>query len=92
MGLMAAAAGCRREAPKTAGPPPGEPPAFGVAPAVGPRVSPSTFAEAEKLMQVELSAAEREVAAANWRSAMAPLYERRAGLRRIALAPSLAPG
>jgi hypothetical protein len=41
---------------------------------------------------VELSAAEREVAAANWRSAMAPLYERRAGLRRIALAPSLAPG
>jgi Asp-tRNA(Asn)/Glu-tRNA(Gln) amidotransferase A subunit family amidase len=63
-----------------------------VAPAVGPRVSPSTFAEAEKLMQVELSAAEREAAAANWRSAMAPLYERRAGPRRVTLAPSLAPG
>ena len=68
MGFMAAAAGCRRVAREAAGPPPGAPPAFGTAPAVGPRVSPATFAEAEKLVQVELSAAEREMAAGNWRS------------------------
>src|SRR5438128_1953122 len=35
--------------------PAGAPSAFGTGPAVGPEVSPSTLAEAEKLMQVELS-------------------------------------
>ncbi|PYY14846.1 MAG: amidase [Acidobacteria bacterium] len=72
-------------------PPPGMPPAFGTAPPVGPEVSPTTFAEAEKLMQVQLSAAERAQAAGNWRSALAPLYERRAGPRKIELEPTLAP-
>src|ERR1035438_6901118 len=48
--------------------PPGARPAFGTAPAVGPEVSPSTFAEAEKLMQVELSGTERAVAAGSWRT------------------------
>ena len=67
------------------------PPAFGTAPPVGPEVSPTTFAEAEKLMQVQLSAAERAQAAGNWRSALAPLYERRAGPRKIELEPTLAP-
>src|SRR5260370_41693146 len=32
--------------------PPGAPPAFGTGPAVGPNVSPATFAEAEKLLQL----------------------------------------
>ena len=36
-------------------PPSGAPPAFGTSPAVGPEVSPGTFAEAEKLVQVHLT-------------------------------------
>jgi Asp-tRNA(Asn)/Glu-tRNA(Gln) amidotransferase A subunit family amidase len=71
--------------------PPGAPPAFATAPAVGPDVSPLTFSEAEKLVQVELSDEERRQAVASWRSGMAPLYERRTGPRRVALEPTLAP-
>jgi Asp-tRNA(Asn)/Glu-tRNA(Gln) amidotransferase A subunit family amidase len=89
--LMAAAAACRKPTPNSAAPPPGAPPAFGVAPDVGPAVSSSTFAEAEKLMQFELSAAERQMAAGNWRKTMAPLYERRTGPRRFSPPPSVAP-
>lgn len=76
---------------QTTEPPPGMPPAFGTAPPVGPEVSAATFAEAEKLMQVQLTPAERAQAAGNWRSAMAPLYERRTGPRKIDLEPTLAP-
>src|SRR5579864_3282543 len=72
-------------------PPPGEPPAFGTAPPVGPEVSTSTFMEAEKLVQAPLRAAHRAEAAGNWRSAMAPLYERRTGPRRVAIEPAVAP-
>ena len=71
--------------------PPGAPPAFGTAPPVGPEVTPESFAEAEKLVQVEMKAADRAAAAGNWRMQMAPLYERRTGPRKIALEPSLAP-
>ena len=67
------------------------PPAFGTAPPVGPEVSPTTFAEAERLMQVKFTVAERAQAAENWRSAMAPLYERRTGPRKIELERALAP-
>ena len=80
--------------PKTPKPPepaPGTPPAFGTAPPVGPEVSPATFAEAEKLMQIELTAAERNEAAGNWRSAMAPVYERRIGPHKVAIEPAVAP-
>ena len=62
---------------------PGAPPAFGTAPPVGPEVSVATFAEAEKLVQVRMSDAERAEAAGNWRSAMAPIYELRTGPRRV---------
>ena len=89
--LAAAGASCRKgevEAPESQ---PGAPPAFGVAPAVGPPVTTSTFAEAEKLVQVSLSAPERQTAALNWRQMMAPIYERRTGPRRLSLDPSLAP-
>jgi len=70
---------------------PGAPPAFGTAPPVGPEVSAATFAEAEKLMRVELTPAERAQAAGNWRSAMAPLYERRAGPHKVEIEPTVAP-
>ena len=72
-------------------PPPGTPPAFGTATPVGPQVTPGTFADAEKLVQVELTAAERAQAAGNWRSAMAPLYERRTGPHKVAIEPAIAP-
>src|SRR5438045_7971459 len=71
--------------------PPGAPPAFGTAPAVGPVVSPTTFAEAEKLVQIELKDAELKMAADSWRSNLAPVYERRTGPRKIALEPGIAP-
>ena len=66
-------------------------PAVATSPPVGPEISPLTFAEAEKLVQVELSESERREAVSNWRSAMAPLYERRVGPRKVALEPTLAP-
>jgi Asp-tRNA(Asn)/Glu-tRNA(Gln) amidotransferase A subunit family amidase len=90
-GVLGAAATFRSRAQNPSDLPPGAPPAFGTAPPVGPEVSPNTFAEAEKLVQVELSAGERAMAANSWRRTMAPLYERRTGPRRIALEPSLAP-
>jgi Asp-tRNA(Asn)/Glu-tRNA(Gln) amidotransferase A subunit family amidase len=71
--------------------PPGAPSAFGAGPAVGPDVSPATFAEAEKLVRVELSGSERAVAAGSWRRTMAAVYERRTGPRKLALEPSVAP-
>jgi Asp-tRNA(Asn)/Glu-tRNA(Gln) amidotransferase A subunit family amidase len=76
----------------TPAPAPGTPPAFAAAPPVGPEIGSGTFAEAEKLMRVELSAEERTQAAASWRRSMAPYLERRTGPRRLALEPELAPG
>jgi Asp-tRNA(Asn)/Glu-tRNA(Gln) amidotransferase A subunit family amidase len=70
---------------------PGAPPAFGTAPPVGPEVSAATFAEAERLLQVQLSDQERKQAAGNWRESMAALYERRTGPRKVALGDTLAP-
>jgi Asp-tRNA(Asn)/Glu-tRNA(Gln) amidotransferase A subunit family amidase len=71
--------------------PPGSGPAIGTAPAAGPEVDAQTFAAAGRLVQVELSARERALAAANWRTSMAALYERRTGPRRVPLGPHLAP-
>ena len=67
------------------------PTAFGTAPAAGPEVSSETFAEAEKLVQVQMSQAELDEAAGNWRNAMAPLYERRSGPRKVAIEAVVAP-
>src|SRR2546423_11318082 len=78
-------------AAQTTEPPPGTPPAFGTGPQVGPEVSPATFAEAEKLVQIELTESEREVTARSWRSNMAALYERRTGPRKVSLEPTVAP-
>jgi Asp-tRNA(Asn)/Glu-tRNA(Gln) amidotransferase A subunit family amidase len=91
---MASAAACRGEQTTTPATPPatpGAPPTFGAGPESGPPVSAATFAEAEKLMQVTMSAPERDMAAASWRRSLAPLVERRVGPRKVALAPELAP-
>jgi Asp-tRNA(Asn)/Glu-tRNA(Gln) amidotransferase A subunit family amidase len=58
----------------------------------GPEVSAETFAEAAKLVQVELTDGERDQMAGSWRRSMAGLLERRTGPRTIALAPEVAPG
>ncbi|MGZ4833649.1 MAG: amidase, partial [Terriglobales bacterium] len=79
------------EAQQSKEPPPGAPPAFGTAAPVGPEVSPATMAEAEKLVRVEMTVAERAQAAENWRSAMAPIYERRAGPRKVEIESNVAP-
>ncbi len=90
----AACKGATSTTPQSAGasaPPPGTPPAFGTAAPVGPEVSAATVAEAEKLVQVQYSAAERAQAAGNWQRAMAPLYERRTGPRKVAIEDTAAP-
>src|SRR5579884_67903 len=86
---LTAAAAIANAAPQDL--PPGAPPAFGTAPGAGPQVTTATFVEAEKLVQFELTPAQREMAAASWRSTMAPLYERRTGPRKYAPAPDIAP-
>ncbi len=95
LGALGATVACRKE---QAGAPvpgptatPGAPPTFGTAAAAGPAVSPSTFAEAEKLARVTMTEAERQLAASNWQRSMAPLVERRVGPRKISLEPTLPP-
>ena len=90
-GLMAAAVACNKSDQKSSEPPAGAPPAFGTAPEAGPPVSTSTFAEAEKLVQVEMTPDERKMAADSWRRTLASLYERRTGPKKCALEPSVAP-
>jgi Asp-tRNA(Asn)/Glu-tRNA(Gln) amidotransferase A subunit family amidase len=91
-GLVASPkAGAAAQQPDATQPPPGTPPAFGTGPVVGPEITPGTIAEAEKLVQVEYTPAERAEAAGNWRVSMAPLYERRTGPRDVALEATLPP-
>src|SRR5579871_4986247 len=71
--------------------PPGAPSAFGTSPSVGPEVSPETFAQAEKLVQFELTPQERTQATTSWRRTMASLYERRTGPKKLGLESNLAP-
>jgi Asp-tRNA(Asn)/Glu-tRNA(Gln) amidotransferase A subunit family amidase len=94
LGLVGAVAACRGETGTPAdGQPatPGAPVAFNTAPAVGPEVSATTFAEAEKLVQVTMTDAERTMAVGSWRKAMAPMLERRTGPRKVPLEPEVAP-
>jgi Asp-tRNA(Asn)/Glu-tRNA(Gln) amidotransferase A subunit family amidase len=83
--LLGAAASCSNQKSAPGEPPPGAPVAFGTAAPVGPAVSPSTFEEAEKLLQVQLRPSDRALAAGNWRNSMAALFERRTGPRKVAL-------
>jgi Asp-tRNA(Asn)/Glu-tRNA(Gln) amidotransferase A subunit family amidase len=96
LGVAGAIFGVRGEVLADAQPPaqeptPGAPPAFGTGPAVGPEVSPTTFADAEKLVQVQLSSAERAVAASSWRVNLASVYERRTGPRKVGLDATVVP-
>ena len=89
--FLVAATACRNETQPPANsqtaqsPPAGAPPTFGTGKGSGPAVSPETFAEAEKLVQVELTPAERQQAADSWRESMAPYLERRTGPRKVAI-------
>ena len=94
MGLVATAVAgggeavaARKQTPAT----PGAPPAFGTAPAAGPAVSVETFREAEKLVRVTDSEAHLAEAAGNWAQAMAPVYERRTGPRKLEPGYDVAP-
>jgi Asp-tRNA(Asn)/Glu-tRNA(Gln) amidotransferase A subunit family amidase len=90
LGLLAVATAARSEQTPQE-PPPGAPPTFGATPAVGPEVSPATFAEAEKLVQYTMTPAQRAMAANSWRVSMASMQERRSGPRKLALPDELAP-
>ena len=91
LGLMSvaisASTGCSSKPPET----PGAPPAFGTSPPVGPAVTTHTFAEAEKLVQVEMTQKDIAQAAGNWQQSLASVYERRVGPRKLLLEDSLAP-
>jgi Asp-tRNA(Asn)/Glu-tRNA(Gln) amidotransferase A subunit family amidase len=95
LGFLVAATACRngsptsnsQSTPTTAG----APPTWGSGPGAGPPVSPATFAEAEKLMQVTMTEAERQQAADSWRQLLAPYLERRTGPRKVAIADTDAP-
>ncbi len=64
---------------------PGAPPTFGTGVGSGPPVTAATFTEAEKLVQVTMTPAERQQAAESWRTSMAPYLERRTGPRKVAI-------
>src|SRR2546429_1624799 len=95
LGVVVAAAACRdksqslssQSTPVT----PGAPPTFGTGTGSGPEVTPGTFAEAEKLMQVTMTPAERQQAADSWRQSLAPYLERRTGPRKVAIAATESP-
>jgi Asp-tRNA(Asn)/Glu-tRNA(Gln) amidotransferase A subunit family amidase len=95
LGFLVAAVACQTEAPAPAPQstpaPPGAPPTFGTGLGSGPEVTPATFAEAEKLMQVTMTPAERQQAAGAWRTSMAPYLERRTGPRKVAIAAADTP-
>lgn len=85
--VMAAESAGAKQTPET----PGAPPAFGTAAPVGPPVSEATFAEAEKLVQVPMTAKDRAQAAGNWQQSMAAVYERRVGPRKLTMGEADAP-
>jgi len=91
LGVLGAAAVSRIYAQDLSKLPPGAPTAFGAGQPVGPEVSVTTFAEAEKLVQFPLKDDERAMAAASWRRTLASVYERRTGPRKLALEASLSP-
>jgi len=95
LGVLVAAAACTKETP-TASPQSspstaGAPPTFGTGAGTGPVVTPETFGEAEKLMQVTMTPAERQQASESWRTSLAGYFERRTGPRKVAIADTDAP-
>src|SRR5882757_8023839 len=88
--VLVATTACRKQTPSadTQSTPStaGAPPTFGTGAGAGPPVTPETFAEAEKLMQVSMTPAERQQAADTWRTSVAQYLERRTGPRKVAIA------
>lgn len=95
LAALVAASACRTESPssnsQSAPTTAGAPPTWGTGPGAGPPVTTDTFAEAEKLMQINMTPAERQQAADSWRQLLAPYLERRTGPRRVAIADTDAP-
>src|SRR6185369_9963879 len=88
LGVLVAAAACRQQPPPASSqsaPAPGAPPTFGTGAGAGPPVTPETFAEAEKLMQVTMTPSERQQAAETWRTSLAQYLERRTGPRKVSI-------
>src|SRR5262245_26114368 len=95
LGLLVAATACRNGSPTTNSQSTpttaGAPPTWGTGAGAGPPVTPDTFAEAEKLMQITMTDAERKLAADSWRTTLAYYLERRAGPRKVAITDTDAP-
>src|SRR3954466_9405381 len=94
LGVLVGARACHTGAPPTnsqSTPPAGAPPTFGTGKGAGPVVTPTTFAEAEKLMQVTMTPPERQQAADSWRTSLAPYLERRTGPRKVTIEATDAP-
>ena len=95
LGVLVAASACRSASHPTNSPSTpttaGAPPTFGTGVGSGPEVTPETFTQAEKLMQVTLTQAERQQAADSWRRSLAQYLERRTGPRKVAIADTDAP-
>ncbi|HWZ84828.1 MAG TPA: amidase [Thermoanaerobaculia bacterium] len=69
----------------------GTPPAFGTAPAVGPEITVATLTDAEKLVRIEMTQADKQQAASSWPQTMASTMERRTGPRKVELETTLSP-
>src|SRR5437867_12828722 len=95
LAVLVTAAACRNKSPsstsQTTPLTPGAPPTFGTGAGAGPPVTPAPFAEAEKLMQVTMTPAERQQAADTSRTSLAPYLERRTGPRKVAIAATDSP-
>src|SRR5262245_65384648 len=96
LGVLVAASACHNATPPTnstsAATTAGAPPTFGTGAGAGPPITPETFAEAEKLMQVTMTPAERQLAADTWRTSLAQYLERRTGPRKVSIGPTDLPG
>jgi Asp-tRNA(Asn)/Glu-tRNA(Gln) amidotransferase A subunit family amidase len=95
LSALVAASACRNASQPTAPPSApttaGAPPTFGTGVGSGPEVTAATFAEAERLIQVTMTQAERQQAAGSWRQSMAQYLERRTGPRKVTIADTDAP-
>ena len=91
LGWMGVAMSARTALAKQTPPTPGAPPAFGTSPPIGPTVTPETFAEAEKLVQVQMTPRDLAQAAGNWQQSLASVYERRTGPRKLQIEETIAP-
>ncbi|MBB3224163.1 amidase [Pseudoduganella umbonata] len=94
LGLLAATTATTATTAAAAAEPPGTagaPPTFAALPPAGPQVSPATFAEAEKLLQVTMTPAQRQMAAQVWPTTLAGLAKRRTGPNKVTIDDSVVP-